>query len=65
MKPLILAACFFPLALIWVVMKLSLWISAVNEEQKYVAGEKYRVRTGYLENVYDDIDEENEKNRDW
>lgn len=61
MKPLILIACFFPLALIWIIMKFSLWISAVNEEQKYVAGEKYRVRTGYVENPYGDIDEESEK----
>jgi len=41
-------------------MKLSLWISAVNEEQKYVAGEKYRVRTGYVDNPYGDTDEESE-----
>jgi len=60
MKPLILIACFFPLALIWIIMKLSLWISAVNEEQKYVAGEKYRIRTGYVEDPYGDSDEEGE-----
>jgi hypothetical protein len=41
-------------------MKLSLWISAVNEEQKYVAGEKYRIRTGYVEDPYGDADEEGE-----
>jgi len=60
MKPLILIACFLPIAVIWIIMKLSLWISAVNEEQKYVAGEKYRVRTGYVENPYEDTDTENE-----
>jgi hypothetical protein len=65
MKPLILIACFFPLALIWIIMKLSLWISAVNEEQKYVAGEKYRVRTGYVENAYKDTDPENEDDGYW
>jgi hypothetical protein len=65
MKPLILIACFFPLALIWIIMKLSLWISAVNEEQKYVAGEKYRVRTGYMENPYEDTDPENEYDGYW
>lgn len=65
MKPLILVACFFPLALIWIIIKLSLWISAVNEEQKYVAGEKYRVRTGYVENAYDDFDPENEPDGYW
>jgi hypothetical protein len=46
-------------------MKLSLWISAVNEEQKYVAGEKYRVRTGYVENPYEDTDPENEPDDYW
>ena len=61
MKPVILVACFFPLALIWIIMKLSLWISAVNEEQKYVAGEKYRVRGPYLDNAYADVDEEEEE----
>jgi len=60
MKPLILIACFLPIAVIWIIMKLSLWISAVNEEQKYVAGEKYRVRTGYVDNPYGDTDEESE-----
>ena len=60
MKPLILIACFFPLVTIWLVMKLSLWIAAVNEEQTYVAGEKYRVRDGYVEDPYGDLDEEGE-----
>jgi hypothetical protein len=61
MKPLILVACFFPLALIWIIMKLSLWIAAVNEEQKYVSGEKYRSRGPYLETPYEDVDEEEEE----
>jgi len=42
-------------------MKLSLWIAAVNEEQKYVSGEKYRSRGPYLENPYEDVDEEEEE----
>ena len=36
MKSLILVACFFPLAMIWIIMKMSLWISAVNAEKEYV-----------------------------
>ena len=60
MKALILVGCFFPLALIWIVMKLSLWIDAVNREQKYVSGEKYSVRTGYVADAYADVDEEKE-----
>ncbi len=61
MNSLILVACFLPLGIIWIIMKLSLWIAAVNEEQKYVAEEKYRVRTGYVENPYEDVDEEEEE----
>jgi len=41
-------------------MKLSLWIDAVNREQEYVSGEKYRVRTGYVADAYADVDEEKE-----
>ena len=61
MNPVILIACFSPIAVIWIVMKLSLWISAVNEENKYVAGEPLRKRGPYVENPYADVDEEEEE----
>lgn len=60
MKPLVLIACFFPLAIIWLIMKLSLWIAAVNEEQTYVREDAKRPHGPYLENPYADIDEEEE-----
>ena len=60
MKPLILVACFLPLVMIWLVMKLSLWISAVNEEQTYVREDSKRPHGPYVENVYGDVDEEEE-----
>jgi len=60
MKVLILIACFLPLAVIWLVMKLSLWISAVNEEQKYVREESLKPHGPYVENAYGDVDEEEE-----
>ena len=60
MKPLILVACFFPLVTIWLVMKLSLWIAAVNEEQTYVREDSKRPHRPYVENVYGDVDEEEE-----
>jgi len=60
MKPLILIACFFPLIMIWLIMKLSLWISAVNEEQKYVRDDAKRPHGPYLENPYGDSDDEEE-----
>ena len=60
MKLLILIACFFPLVMIWLVMKLSLWIAAVNEEQTYVREDAKRPHGPYLENPYGDVDEEEE-----
>ena len=60
MKPLILVACFLPLVVIWLVMKLSLWISAVNEEQTYVREDAKRPHGPYVEDAYGDVDEEEE-----
>ena len=60
MKPLILIACFFPLVTIWLVMKLSLWIAAVNEEQTYVREDAKRPHGAYVEDPYGDLDEEGE-----
>jgi len=60
MKPLILVACFLPLVVIWLVMKLSLWISAVNEEQTYVREDSKRPHGPYVEDAYGDVDEEEE-----
>ena len=61
MKPLILVACFFPLVMIWLIMKLSLWIAAVNEEQTYVREESRKPHGPYVENPYGDVDEEDEE----
>ena len=61
MNPAVLIACLSPIAIIWIVMKLALWLSATNTEREYVAEEKYRVRRPYLDNVYADVDEEEEE----
>jgi len=61
MKPAVLIACLSPIAIIWIVMKLTLWLSATNTERKYVAGEKYRVRGPYVADAYADVDEEEEE----
>ena len=42
-------------------MKLSLWIFAVNEEQKYVKAESKKPHGPYVENPYEDVDEEEEE----
>jgi len=60
MEAIILIACFLPLAIVFVVMKLAVWISAVNAEQDYVRREPLRKRGPFLENPYADVDEEEE-----
>ena len=42
-------------------MKLSVWIAAVNEEQTYVREDAKRPHGPYLENPYEDVDEEEEE----
>ena len=61
MKPLILVACFLPLAIIYIVMKIAVWMSAVNTEADYVRREPLRKRGSYVANPYEDVDEEEEE----
>ena len=61
MKPLILAACFLPIGIIYIVMKLAVWVSVVNAENNYVRKEPLRKRGPYVENPYADVDEEEEE----
>ena len=61
MNPIILIGCFTPLVVIFIVMKIAVWVSAVNAEQDYVRKEPSRKRGPYLENPYADVDEEEEE----
>jgi len=61
MNPVILVGCFTPLIIIFVVMKLAVWIEAVNTEQIYVRKEPLRERGPYLGNPYEDVDAEEEE----
>jgi hypothetical protein len=58
---LILSLCFLPLAIIYVIMKVSLWLSSSVSEIKYVKDDAKRPHGPYLENPYGDVDEENEE----
>ena len=58
---LTLLLCFAPLVVIYIVMKLAVWISAVNTESGYVRKEPSRKRGPFLENPYADVDEEEEE----
>ena len=61
MKSIILIGCFTPLALIWIIMKISVWIAAVNEEQNYVNAESKKPHGPYVANAYEDVDSEEEE----
>jgi len=61
MNPVILIGCFTPLVIIFIVMKLAVWVSAVNTENSYVGKEPLRKRGPYVDNPYEDVDEEEEE----
>ena len=58
---LTLILCLTPLVIIYIVMKLAVWISAVNTESNYVRKEPLRKRGPFVENAYADVDEEEEE----
>jgi hypothetical protein len=60
-QALILSLCFLPLAVIWLVMKLTLWFAAISEEQKHVREESRKPHGPYVANPYADLDEEDEE----
>ncbi len=61
MNKYVLIACFTPLVVIWIVMKLSLWIAAASDEQRYVRAESRKPHGPYVENPYADVDEDEEE----
>jgi len=61
MKPAILIACLSPIIIIWIVMKLALWLYVTEEEREYVSKEKFRKRGKFVENPYADVDEKEEE----
>ena len=56
-----LIACFLPLAIIYIVMKLAVWIEVVNTESDYVRKEPSRKRGPYVANPYEDVDKDEEE----
>ncbi len=58
---LTLLLCFTPLVVIYIVMKIAVWLSAVNTESEYVRKEPLRKRGPYLANAYEDVDAEEEE----
>ena len=60
-QTIILIGCFLPLVIIYIVMKLAVWVSAVNAEQEYVRQEPSRQRGPFVADAYADVDEEEEE----
>ena len=58
---IILSLCFLPLAIIYIIMKLSLWMSSTISEISYVKKDAKREHGPYVENPYGDVDDENEE----
>lgn len=61
MNSIILLACFLPLIILFIVIKLAVWVEAVNVESDYVRQEPLRERGTYLADAYADIDDEEEE----
>ena len=61
MNSLILIGCLSPIVVIFIVIKLAVWVSAVNSENAYVRKEPFRQRGPYVENPYADVDEDEEE----
>ena len=57
MKPLILIACFSPIVIIWIAMKIGIFIFTATDEHKYVSRELTKSHGPYLADAYADVDE--------
>ena len=61
MNPVILIACLSPIAIIWIVMKLSLLLFSANDERRSVKAESKKPHGPYVADAYADVDEEEEE----
>ena len=61
MTGVILIGCFTPLIIIFIIMKLAVWIESVNAETDYVRQEPLRKRGPFVANPYEDVDAEEEE----
>ena len=58
---LVLLLCLSPLMVIFIVMKLAVWLSGIYSEEKYVEAESRKPHGPYLADAYADVDEEEEE----
>ena len=57
----ILSLCFLPLAVIYLIMKVSVWLSSSVSEVNYVREDAKREHGPYVEIPHGDVDGENEE----
>jgi len=61
MKSIILLFCFLPIVIIYIIMKLAVWLSVTNFETKYIKEESKKPHGPYVVDAYADVDEEEEE----
>ena len=61
MNPVVLLACLSPIAIVFIVMKLAVFLSGIYSEEKYVESESKKPHGPYVANPYEDVDEEEEE----
>ena len=61
MNPVVLLACLSPIAIIFIVMKLAVFLTGIYSEEKYVESESKKPHGPYVANPYEDVDEEEEE----
>jgi len=59
-QAIILSLCFLPLAIIFIIMKISMWLSVSVSEVNYVREDSKRPHGPYVDDPYADVDEEDE-----
>jgi hypothetical protein len=63
--PLLVSLCFLPLAIIFIITKISLWMSSSAKEVSYIRKDAKRPHGPFLSDVYEDTDPENEYDGYW
>ena len=61
MNTAVLLACLSPIVIIFIVMKLAVFLSGIYSEEKYVESESKKPHGPYVANPYEDVDEEEEE----
>ena len=62
MNPLMLIACLSPIAIIWIVMKIAVWMLCSQRRKELCRSKNHQKPHGpYVADAYADVDEEEEE----